>query len=86
MKTYRLYDYDVWGNENDGYDVNDVFKTNELYKIDANWSDSKLISALKKQGLIKKGIHQSSIEIGGDDMTITFDYKGKPEFELRIEE
>lgn len=36
-------------------------------------------------GLIKKGLHQKSIEVGGDDLTITFDYKGRPEFELRLE-
>jgi uncharacterized Zn ribbon protein len=85
MKTYRLYTYDVWGNEKDGYEVNDVFKSSELYSFDEKLSYENLIKELKKQGLIKKGLHVKSIEIGGDDLTITFDYKGKPEFELRQE-
>ena len=84
-QKYRLYTYDVQGNEEDGYDVNDVFKTSEIYDIDPGWDNKTLIKRLKSQGLIKKGIRSSSIEIGGDDVIITFDYKGKPEFELREE-
>ena len=84
MKTYRLYTYDVWGNANDGYEVNNVYCESQTYNIDPNWNDKQLINELKKLGLIKKGLHQK-IEVGGNDLTITFDYKGRPEFELRLE-
>jgi hypothetical protein len=85
-KNYRLYTYDVWGNEKDGYEVNDCFKTSEVYEIDNDLSDKDLIKSLKTQGLIKKGIHAKSITIDGEpDYTFYFEYKGRPEFELRLE-
>ena len=86
MKQYKLYDYDVWGNEKDGYDVNNVWSTNEIYEISEKGmeSDKQMIKELKKQGLIKKGIRFSSIDIDGDERTIYLGYKGKPEFELRL--
>ena len=46
MKTYRLYTYDVKKKKKDGYEVNDVFKTSELYSFDEKLSDEKLIKEL----------------------------------------
>lgn len=83
-KKYQLREYDVWGNEKEGFNVNDVYSTDEIYEIDLDWNDKLLIQELKKQGLIKKGIRSKSIETSGDGDTIYFDYKGKPEFELRL--
>jgi hypothetical protein len=85
---YQLYTYDVWGNEKDGYEVNNIFSTNAIYELDENMTDKEIVKALKDQGLIKKGIHTSSIEIDGEmDYTLYFDdVKGghcKPDFELR---
>lgn len=83
---YRLYEYDVWGNEIDGYNVNNIFNTGIVYMIDHTLPDNKLIYQLKQLGCIKKGIHCKSVTISGDDEIIYFDYKGKPEFELIKEE
>ncbi len=33
MLVYRLYTYDVWGNEDDGFQVNDVFRTDATLTI-----------------------------------------------------
>jgi hypothetical protein len=85
MTTYRLYSYDVCGNDADGYEVNDVFKTSETYELDESLTDSELIQSLQAQGCIKSGIDMDLIEIEGDDETVYLSYDGKPEFELRKE-
>jgi len=84
LKQFELIDYDVWGNQKDGYNVNQAFHTHQYYNIDTELDDKLLVKQLKSQKLIKKGIHFKSIEIDGDDMVIYFSYKGKPEFELRL--
>ena len=85
-KKFRQYNYDVWGNPKDGYDVNDIFRTSFVYELDPNLPNNELIKVLKKEGCIKKRVWAKSIEVGGDETWITFDYKGKPEFELRLED
>lgn len=82
---YRLIDYDVWGNDKDGYEVNQAFLTNTFIDLtDKIINDDKLlIKDLKKAGIIRKGIHANKIGILGDDITMYFEYKGRPEFELR---
>lgn len=81
--TYELISYDVWGNKHDGYEVNQAFHTGQHYELDPALTDENIIQALKKQGLIRKRIRITQIEITGDDEHIYFDYKGRPEFELR---
>lgn len=86
MKTYRLYDYDVWGNEKEGYTVNDCFRSCQTIDLDESWDDARIIKALKHAGIIKKGIRAKSIRIDGEmDYTLYFEYKDRPEFELRRE-
>lgn len=90
MGTWRLYELDVWGNDEDGYDVNDVFRTGFTVDFEDDISDGDLITLLADEGLIKKTMtsrtHREDIEIDGDEFTIYFNYKGRPEFELRKEE
>lgn len=86
MSTYRLISYDVWGNEKDGYEVNQAFYTDERYTLESDWTNEQVIKALRKQGCLKKYIRTRCIEIDGDDKTMYFNYKGRPEFELRMEE
>jgi hypothetical protein len=87
MSTFRLITYDVWGNEKDGYEVNQAFTTNECYEIpDSDESSEQIIATLKKQGCFKKYVRKSSIEIDGDTDVIYVSYKGRPEFELRKED
>ena len=83
---FRLYDYDVWGNEKDGFNVNDVFKTSTTVELNEKMSDRQIVNALKKEWVIKKGVQFRSIDIDGDfEYALYFDYKGRPEFELRRE-
>lgn len=86
MKRYRLYDYDVWGNEEDGWEVNDVFKTDNIAALNPKWSDKEIIKALKTQSIIVSEVDEKKVEIEGDEDRLYFSYKGRPEFEMRLEE
>jgi hypothetical protein len=89
MKTYRLYLLDVWGNENDGYDVNDKFKTDFKVTVGNDFCDAELIESLKNIYFdpsidpFDKDIEVNDI---GDDSVLYIDYKGKPQIELRLED
>lgn len=87
MKTLELIEYDVWGNATEGFNVNQAFRTGAFYYLDENLSDRGIINSLRKQGLIKKGIHYTSIDIEGDfESTLYFtdSRTGMPDFELEI--
>jgi hypothetical protein len=50
--TYRVYTYDVWGNEEDGYEVNDVFRTSETVELDSKGTIQQDIEELIEQGIL----------------------------------
>lgn len=90
----RWYMYDVWGNAKDGYDVNDVLRTNEVVDIPnvVLGSDRALITYLKKIGFMKPSVRADQVEFedGGSSTTddwfmLSVSYKGKPEGEFRKE-
>lgn len=86
MNNYRLYSYDVWGNSRDGYEVNNVFRTGGVYELDDAWTDLQIIKELKKQGAIRKSVKNSLVRIDGEfEYSLYFEYRNKPEFELRKE-
>lgn len=83
---YRLINYDVWGNEKDGFEINNQFYTNDYVEIPKGASDAEIISILKDEGIIKKGAKKESIEIDGEEgYSLRFTHRptGRPEFELR---
>jgi len=80
-----MYDYDLIGDEEGSYSVNDVFP-GPVIEISDNVvdSDKLLIKFLKNEGYIKKYIHNSKINIDGEnDFTLYFNYNYIPQFELR---
>lgn len=85
---WRLIDYDVWGNARDGFEVNAAYTTSTYVEFDEGISDAALIKLLKREGLLKKGLRASSIDMDGDEYTIYFSdaRNGRPEFELRRED
>jgi hypothetical protein len=44
-KTYEILAYDVWGNETDGWDVNDVFRTGLTVDIDDRHNDRHVVAS-----------------------------------------
>lgn len=72
---YELYLYDIWGNDIDGYTVNDVIPTGKL--IFKNISKEHLCKILKLNDPYQ-------IEINAENEGVIFvDYKGEPYCELR---
>ena len=51
MTTFRLYTYDVWGNAKDGFDVNDVWRTDTLIEVDEDTSDRAINRRLNARGI-----------------------------------
>lgn len=83
----RVWSYDVWGNQKDGFQVNDRYEI-ATYTDPKNDSifqakDADIISFLKNEGHLVKGTHLSSFEIEGDgEQYLTIDYKGRPLMEV----
>ena len=85
---YRMYVYDLWADGEGGMTVNDVFQTDVVIMIPDPIVEktSELITFLKNNGIIKKHVHNSKIEIHGEiGHTLYFDYNGVPDFEMRYE-
>ena len=91
---YELYSYDVWGNNREGYEVNDLYYqcTIEIDNESHEWTtDKQIIQALKKEGYLKKNARFSSFEIhdGESSLYITYNTNkcsGYPIYELRRKE
>ncbi len=93
MFEYQLVEYDVWGNAKDGYDINNFYCTDVKVRVKKD-DERSVFNALKKQGIIKKGIRFSSVLLewheGGffvsdirTPRSKEYGY-GRPEFELRL--
>lgn len=79
MPTYTLYLYDVWGNAKDGFDVNDIYRTDTRIEVDDTTSNQAINRRLNAHGIIWSGIEycEEYDAIFGTDKT------GKPIGELR---
>ena len=81
---YEYISYDVWGNESDGYEVNQAFHTGQYVDIDPESNDKDLLISLIRQGFAKDSICFDAVDIQGEpEYSLYFEYNGKPEFELR---
>ena len=68
---WRVWTYDVLGNAEDGYEVND--RSDHGYiDLPAEPTDEQILDALKGW-ILNDDVKLSDIEIGGDDMSITVD-------------
>jgi hypothetical protein len=75
--TWELWDYEVWGNNKDGYDANDRFCFNREYEINLKIEDNnpntpqQFYSAYPSDYQIKKAFGIGCrISLEGDDTTI----------------
>ena len=54
MRKYQIATLDVWGNEKDGFEVNNVYKTSDSILLKEDFSNKDVMKALKKEGFLKK--------------------------------
>lgn len=81
-RRYKLCTYDVWGNADDGYDVNDIHETSTIVELDPNASDAAILQALGDA----TGAKTSNVEVDmpdEDTVWLTDKRDGKPLAELR---
>jgi len=87
---YRLYTYDLWGNEEDGYDVNDVFASEITIDISPNEYGESIVKKVRAEMPIqqKRKCRTKYFRVEGGDTAECFiwiAYKGVPFCELRPE-
>lgn len=74
MTKYEIFDYDLWGNEEEGYEVNDVISTGIII-----YTDTSKRSLCRELGLDDP----YKIDVDYNEDSIYIDYDGKPYCELR---
>lgn len=86
--TFRVINhFDVWGNEDDGYEVNDSSSVGTI-ELDDDANDDELIAVLIHAGHVVKGCSSSDFRIEWSDDTwceIEEAARGYPLFALRAE-
>lgn len=87
---FMVYTYDIWGNDKDGFYINDVYKTGIKIYITETDTQTEIIQMLKQKDIISKHVHNSKIDVSMDmelespHCAIYFNwFNGKPLFELR---
>lgn len=86
-KLFQAWTYDLWGNDQDGYEVNDRFKNEEVFIPNTvlEGTNRDFLEYLAKIGTIRltETLKVEDIDIQGEsDYTLYFEYNGKPDFEL----
>lgn len=89
MKVYKIYSLDVWGNNKDGYEVNDLCFSGLTIELPENFTDKQLIKAMKEVGFINTKCQFKSFDIVNSIETLYIDYStskihGRPIAELRL--
>jgi len=78
---YRLYSYDVWGNSEDGWEVNDVYRTSWYFSAGIDHTDEELTKLVEDIVGIELEMNNGI----SCETNIYFDDKeGKPICELRL--
>lgn len=69
MPTYEVRTFDVWGNEEDGFDINDVFRvgTVEIPEGGDETFRARAWNALCDQGFAQGALGEAEFEWVGDD-------------------
>lgn len=89
-RTYDVHGLDVWGNEEEGFQVNDVYPSRGTVEISDDANDQEVVRALKSEGFIDRNIRFKSAEVDwterGYEIYINEARSGRPVYELRPRE
>lgn len=68
---YKLIDYyDVWSNEENGYEVNNLYTCATGIEIADDTTDTDIIGYLKSINFLNEKVTTENIELNGDDFYI----------------
>lgn len=84
MAIYKVCSLDVWGNAEDGWDVNDLFVQGRIELADSDGKD-EILAKLMAEGFLRAGLR---LDIDDSDawlITIDFAHNGMPLLQLRRE-
>ena len=63
---FEIIQYDVWGDPDGGFTVNDSYSTGIFIDINENDSDKIILKKLKEAGFLKKTAKYNCFEIDGE--------------------
>lgn len=64
MKKYQLINYfDVWGNDDDGFEVNNQCRENIFIEIDENTTKENIIEQLIENGFLKNKANINNVDV-----------------------
>jgi len=79
MTAFTVMSLDVWGNQRDGYEVNDQYDAGTI-EVQEPWDQEDIFRVLKAEGYFKRRIQRRSVEIEvqDDDVVLVNDRQGRP--------
>lgn len=83
---YDLISLDVWGDSEDGWEVNDAYTTGDVLRLPEDWTMPELIRALKRINRLSKWVKASSFEDTShipEDIYLDHRPTGEPIYQLR---
>ncbi len=85
MVRVEVLDYDVWGNQKEGYEVNDIYRRGNVDLKD--FSRREIVRKFKEAGYLVPRAHANSFEVDtsiGDGAELLHKRTGRPLFGLRV--
>jgi len=68
---WDIHNYDVWGNEEDGFEVNNTFTLARDVLMSSEPTNTEILNVIKEEGLVIDNTRLKDLDIGGDDTYIT---------------
>lgn len=87
INRYQIFDYDLIGNDKEGFEIDGVCETTFFIDIDEDDNLIKILKKVKKVGFLKKSVKylKFTIEVSGPDQTTFWiNYNHCPLFELHL--
>lgn len=81
---YNVHFLDVWGNAEEGYEVNDVYPSQATIELEGDLTDEQIVKVLQEADVICEDVDLSLFAIEGEQgFTLYLSYDNRPEVELR---
>ncbi len=66
-EKWQIADLDVWGNEKEGFEVNNVFRLDVYIELPEDFTKADIVKALKLVGYLKKHVQNRQVTMDGDE-------------------